>query len=96
MRLYKIDVKQGFNFLGDRITRAGLSLSRLSLSRLCERVRKLTEQTKCPTRLAATLTRFYNLAKDGLPNCVVPSLIHEQILGVVVPLEDIKHMRGVS
>ena len=93
MNLNKIYVKQGFNFLGYRITRKGMSLSRISLSRLRERVRQLYEQTKCQTRLAAYLTRFYNWAKGGLPNLVVPYLIREQIQAVVVPLERMNYLR---
>ena len=86
-------IQKGFNFLGYRITREGLSLSRISLSRLRERVRQLYEQTKCQTRLAAYLTRFYNWAKGGLPDLVVPSLIREQILPVVDPLERMNYLR---
>ena len=86
-------IQKGFNFLGYRITRKGLSLSRMSLSRLRERVRQLYEQTKCQTRLAAYLTRFYNWAKGSLPDLVVPSLIREQILAVVVPLESKNYKR---
>ena len=93
MNLNKTDIKQGFNFLGYRIMREGLSLSRISLSRLRERVRQLYEQTKCQTRLAAYLTRFYNWAKGGLPDLVVPSLIREQILAVVDPLERMNYLR---
>ena len=93
MSLFKVDIKQGFNFLGYRLTRKGLSLSRISLSRLRERVRHLYELTKGQTSLAAYLTRFYNWAKGGLPNLVVPSLIREQILVTFVPLERMNYLR---
>jgi hypothetical protein len=76
-------ITQGFEFLGYRFTRQGLSLSCNSIKRVRVKFKQLNGQTRCMKRLADYLTRYYNYAKGGVKTLLIESVVAKQLQQII-------------